>query len=109
MEQTIEVRSEYYDVEFKAFTQTALATFNRLKPVYFLPKNRAAEAPQETLFSKAINAGAKRYCMDIKRAKAGTLCLTICETTSGLRESKETRRIVVFDSAEEVREERAVS
>ena len=85
---------DYYGTDFKAFTVTAIDTFRRLKPVY-----HAENAGFDTLFTKSIASGPKRFTMDIRKVKQGMLCLTVTETGS---DRKEIRRINVFDSAETV-------
>jgi len=94
MEQTAALKIDYYDMEFKAFTETSLDIFRRLKHVY-----RADSAGFETLFTKSINTGNKRYTMDIKKIKKDLLCLTITETNKNI--GSESRRVNVFDSAAE--------
>jgi hypothetical protein len=91
MEQAADLKTDYYDMEFKAFTETALDTFRRLKPVY-----HTDSSGYDVLFSKAVRTGNKKYSMDIKKVKKGILCLTISETTGN--NGKEVRMVNVFDS-----------
>jgi hypothetical protein len=55
---------------------------------------------ENTVFSKFVGAGRKKYYLDVKRAKNGSMYLTIREVTQGETDDKnESRRIMVFDNA----------
>ncbi len=55
---------------------------------------------QEAVFTKVVSAGKKKYYMDVRKAKTGSLYLTIKEVTIGDTQDKsESRRILVFDNA----------
>ena len=55
---------------------------------------------QETVFSKVVSSSKKKYYMDVRKAKTGSLYLTIKEVTVGDTQDKaESRRILVFDNA----------
>ena len=52
----------------------------------------------EAVYSKVTTVGKKKYYMDVKRAKTGTLYLTIKEITIGdTSDHSESRRILVFE------------
>jgi|GEM_PF-4100620 hypothetical protein len=105
MEQAMETRQDYYDDEFKAFTQEALCIFGRVKSLYSSRKNGlngTFEAAQETIYSRTVKAECKKYHIDINATKSGRLCLTVCEVQEGILEGNNgSRRIVIFDGAPE--------
>lgn len=53
---------------------------------------------REAIYSKVTSAGKKKYYMDVRRAKTGTLYLVIREVTIGdTSDRSESRRILVFE------------
>jgi hypothetical protein len=55
---------------------------------------------ENVVFSKFVSAGKKKYYLDVKKSKIGSLYLTVREVTEGDTPDKnESRRIMVFDNA----------
>ena len=55
---------------------------------------------ENVVFSKFVSAGKKKYYLDVKKSKIGSLYLTVREVTEGETPDKnESRRIMVFDNA----------
>jgi len=54
---------------------------------------------ENVVFSKFVSAGKKKYYLDVKKSKIGSLYLSIREVTEGDTQDKsESRRIMVFDN-----------
>jgi hypothetical protein len=55
---------------------------------------------ENEVYARAVSSGKKKYYFDVKRAKNGSLYLSIKEITLGeTAEKNESRRIMVFDNA----------
>jgi hypothetical protein len=55
---------------------------------------------ENTVFTKTVEAGKRKYYLDVKRAKNNSLYLSIREVTLGeTPEKNESRRLMVFDNA----------
>ncbi len=55
---------------------------------------------ENVVFSKFVGAGKRKYFLDVKKARTGSLYLSIREVADGeTPEKTESRRIMVFDNA----------
>jgi hypothetical protein len=55
---------------------------------------------ENVLFSRSVEAGKKKYYLDVRKAKNGSKYLSIREISEGdTPQNRESRRVMVFDNA----------